>query len=72
MKLNILFVNDVHGYLAPHPELLYNEAGEVTESVGGYACIVGLIGVIRKENPNTLFLMGRHLARDKPYSRFLR
>jgi 5'-nucleotidase len=55
MKLNIVFINDVHGYLTPHPELFYNETGEVVETVGGYAHIAGLVDDIRKDIPNTLF-----------------
>jgi len=58
MKLNLLFINDVHGYLAPHPELFYNESGEIIETVGGYAHIGGLVESIRKENPNTLLFDG--------------
>ena len=58
MKLNIIFINDVHGYLAPHPELFYNETGEVVETVGGYAHIAGLVDDIRRENPNTLLFDG--------------
>ena len=58
MKLNILFINDVHGYLTPHPELFYNESGEVVETAGGYAHIAGLVDEIRKENPNTLLFDG--------------
>lgn len=58
MKLNILFINDVHGYLAPHPELFYDETGEVVEIAGGYAHIAGVVEAIRKENPNTLFFDG--------------
>lgn len=26
MKLNIVFINDVHGYLAPHSELFYKKS----------------------------------------------
>ena len=58
MKLNILFINDVHGYLAPHPELFYDATGEVVETVGGYAHIAGLVDSVRKENPNTLLFDG--------------
>ena len=58
MKLNLLFINDVHGYIAPHPELFYNESGEVIEMAGGYAYIAGLVDEIRKENPNTLLFDG--------------
>lgn len=58
MKLNILFINDVHGYLAPHPELFYDALGEVVEMAGGYARIAGLVEQIRDENPNTLLFDG--------------
>ncbi|TXE07751.1 bifunctional metallophosphatase/5'-nucleotidase [Gelidibacter salicanalis] len=58
MKLNILFINDVHGYLAPHPELFYDATGEVVETAGGYAHIAGLVEQMRKENPNTLLFDG--------------
>jgi 5'-nucleotidase len=58
MKLNIVFINDVHGYLAPHSELFYDETGEVVETAGGYAHIAGLVEDIRKENPNTLLFDG--------------
>mgnify|MGYP000666300216 CR=1 FL=1 len=58
MKLNILFINDVHGYLAPHPELFYDETGEIIETVGGYANIAGIVEEIRRENSNTLLFDG--------------
>ncbi|APQ19047.1 bifunctional metallophosphatase/5'-nucleotidase [Maribacter hydrothermalis] len=58
MKLNILFVNDVHGYLKPHPELFYNANGENIETAGGYAHMAGIIAEIRKKNPNTLLFDG--------------
>lgn len=58
MKLDILFINDVHGYLAPHHELFYNEEGEVVETAGGYAHIAGVVENIRKNNPNTLLFDG--------------
>ncbi len=47
MELNILYLNDVHGYLEPHNELFYNNKGEFTETVGGYARIATLINQIR-------------------------
>lgn len=58
MKLNLLFINDVHGYIAPHPELFYDETGEKVELAGGYAYIAGLVEEIRNENPNTLLFDG--------------
>lgn len=58
MKINLLFINDVHGYIAPHPELFYNEKGEDIETAGGYAYIAGVVDKIRNENPNTLLFDG--------------
>lgn len=58
MKLNILFINDVHGYIAPHPELFYDKNGEYIETVGGYSAIAGYVEKIRKANPNTLLFDG--------------
>lgn len=58
MEVNILYINDVHGYLAPHPELFYDKTGEVVETVGGYARIAGLVDRIRTENANTLLFDG--------------
>lgn len=58
MKLDILFINDVHAYLEPHQELIYEEDGESTQILGGYARIKGLAESIRNENPNTLFFDG--------------
>lgn len=58
MKLNILFINDIHGYLGPHPELFYNKTGEYIETVGGYTSIAGYAEKIRRENPHTLLFDG--------------
>lgn len=58
MELNILFLNDVHGYLEPHAELFYNTKGEFTETVGGYSRIATLIKQIRQSNKPTLLFDG--------------
>lgn len=58
MKLNILFINDVHGYLDPHPELFYDEDGETVQTAGGYARIATLVKQVREQNPHTLFFDG--------------
>ncbi|MDN3686994.1 bifunctional metallophosphatase/5'-nucleotidase [Cyclobacterium jeungdonense] len=56
MELNILYLNDVHGYLEPHNELFYNNKGEFTETVGGYSRIATLVRQIRQNaNPTLLF-----------------
>jgi S-sulfosulfanyl-L-cysteine sulfohydrolase len=58
MKLNIAFVNDVHGYLEPHTELFYNGAEEVTATVGGYARLATMINDIKTKRPITLVFDG--------------
>ena len=58
MELNILYLNDVHGYLEPHPELFYNNKGEFTETVGGYSRISTLVNQIRQNNSSTLLFYG--------------
>lgn len=56
MELNILYLNDMHGYLMPHNELFYNNEGEFTETVGGYSRITTLIKQLRQNtNPTLLF-----------------
>ncbi len=58
MKIDLLYLNDVHGYVEPHPELFYNNNEEYTEIVGGYARIATLINEVRKGNPCTLLFDG--------------
>ena len=58
MTLSIAYINDVHGYLEPHPELFYKGGKEVIESAGGYARIASVVKEIRKNNPNTLLFDG--------------
>lgn len=58
MKIDILFINDVHGYIAPHSELFYNENGEYIAEAGGYARLFTKVEEIRKSNPNTLLFDG--------------
>ena len=58
MTLDLLFLNDVHGYLEPHSELFYNNKDEYTEEVGGYARIASLIKELRQNNPHTLLFDG--------------
>ncbi len=58
MQLSIAYINDVHGYLEPHPELFYKGGKEIIETAGGYAQIATVFKSIQKENPNTLFVDG--------------
>ena len=58
MNLSIAYINDVHGYLEPHPELFYKGGKEVIETAGGYARIASVVNDIRKNNPYTLLFDG--------------
>lgn len=58
MKLSIAFINDVHGYLEPHPELFFTGNGNVVKTAGGYSRIQTLIKSIRKDNPHSLVFDG--------------
>ncbi len=58
MELSIGFINDVHSYLEPHPELFYENEKRYIKTAGGYARIKSIFKKIKDENPNTLFLDG--------------
>lgn len=58
MKLSIAYINDVHGYLEPHPELFYLGGKEIVATAGGYSRIASVIKDIRKKNSNTLVFDG--------------
>lgn len=53
-SLTFLQINDTHGYLEPHPELVW-QGGEATyPTLGGYARIAGLFERIRNERPGAV------------------
>lgn len=58
MNLSIGYINDVHGYLEPHPELFYKNGEEIIETAGGYARIASLFKKIKNEGANCLFFDG--------------
>ena len=58
MQLSIAYINDVHGYLEPHPELFYKNGKEIMETAGGFARIASIIKDIRNSNTNTLLFDG--------------
>jgi 5'-nucleotidase len=58
MQLSIAYINDVHGYLEPHPELFYKGGKEFIETAGGFSRIVSIINDIRKSNTNILLFDG--------------
>ena len=58
MKLSIAYLNDVHGYLEPHPELFYKGEKEIVATAGGYARISSKINDIRANNKHTMLFDG--------------
>ncbi|MDO8992913.1 MAG: bifunctional metallophosphatase/5'-nucleotidase, partial [Daejeonella sp.] len=58
MKLSIAYLNDVHGYMEPHPEVFFNAENRDIKTAGGYSRIYSMIKRIRKQNPNTLVFDG--------------
>ncbi len=55
-KLSILQINDTHGYLEAHQELLWSEKGETFKFMGGYARIASIFEKTRRENAAVLCL----------------
>lgn len=49
--LTLVQLNDTHGYLEPHPELVWNGARAAFPTLGGFARIAALMNAIRNENP---------------------
>ncbi|MGV3685035.1 MAG: bifunctional metallophosphatase/5'-nucleotidase [Daejeonella sp.] len=58
MNLSIAYLNDVHGYLEPHPELIFDAERREIKIMGGYSRIYSLIKDIRRQNLNTLVFDG--------------
>ncbi len=48
-SITLLQINDTHGYLKPHPELVWHGGGATFPVLGGYARIAGLFRDIRAE-----------------------
>lgn len=68
--LTFLQVNDLHGYVAPHPEMVRDEHGQWRfAELGGLARIAGLFDAVRAERPDGVIALdngdtfhGTHLA----------
>ena len=50
-RLTIFQINDTHGYLEPHPELMWTPDGPTYPIMGGYARIATLLRTARNDNP---------------------
>lgn len=53
-RLTILQMNDTHGYLEPHPELIWHGREPAFPVLGGYARIAGLFNAVRSERPGAV------------------
>ena len=51
-RLTIVQINDTHGYVEPHPELVWTPSGPSYPTMGGYARIASLLARYRRDNPN--------------------
>jgi sulfur-oxidizing protein SoxB len=56
-QVTILQVNDTHGYLEPHPELLWDGDHPRFETLGGYARMATLLRRIREEQPERVLTL---------------
>lgn len=54
--LTLIQMNDVHGYISPHPEVFFEPQNLEVKEAGGYARIKSLVDQIRREKKNSLFL----------------
>lgn len=53
-RLTLLQINDTHGYLEPHPELVWSQNGPQFPSLGGFARIKSLFDTVRSESESVL------------------
>lgn len=56
-RVTILQVNYTHGYLEPHPELVWQGSDVVYPVLGGYATIAGYCRDIREECGGAVVLL---------------
>lgn len=56
-RLTLLQLNDLHGYLRPHPELLRTGAEPVFRELGGVARIAAVFNRVRDENPGAVLAL---------------
>lgn len=56
-NLTLIQINDTHGYLEPHPELVWTDAGPTYPMMGGYARIATLLKNARNQNPGGVLVL---------------
>lgn len=57
-NLTVIQINDTHGYLEPHPELVWSGSNASYRTLGGYARIASLLNTARRENPGGVLVLG--------------
>ncbi|MFW9830754.1 MAG: bifunctional metallophosphatase/5'-nucleotidase [Candidatus Thorarchaeota archaeon] len=55
--LTILQLNDSHGYLEPHPEIMFKSGRTTTRTAGGFAQIATIFNQIQLEKPNAVLTL---------------
>lgn len=55
--VTILQINDTHGYIEPHPELVWTEHGPEFPELGGYERIAALFDAVRRERPGAVLAL---------------
>ena len=55
--LTIFQINDTHGYLEPHPELVWIPDGPTYPTMGGFARIASLLKQARADNPDGIIAL---------------
>jgi 2',3'-cyclic-nucleotide 2'-phosphodiesterase (5'-nucleotidase family) len=56
-RLTILQINDLHGYIEPHAELVRSAGGLEPKTMGGLARIAALFSQISEENPGAVLAL---------------
>ncbi len=56
-QLSIVQINDTHGYLEPHPELIWTADGPRFPTLGGYARIASVLNTARQANPRGVLVL---------------
>lgn len=56
-NLTIIQINDTHGYLESHPELVWSGSKVSYPTLGGYARIAALLNTARRENPDGVVVL---------------
>lgn len=56
-RLSIFQINDVHGYLTPHPEIIWGSSGPEFVELGGYARIAAFLAQVRTESAGAVLTL---------------